>query len=1014
MACVTEYINLTKDWIRERGDNIAVLYQNGKFFEIYGLKDKITGEISGSKIQEISQICDLKIAERNITVDGKHALQSGFQIDMLDKYLKKLQDSGYIIPVYEQVENSEGGGFKRELMNVVSPGTYWSNETEVLSNTTTCVWLYKTSSIGRGRTSMPEKIVMGMSSLDIFTGKSTIFENSIAYQHDPATYDEMERYISINNPSEIIIVHNLTDEIVEDIINFTNIQCNSLTKVNIGLQRVQENAENSLIDMAKKCERQNYQHEIVTHFFPSVNDEIFFENYQTSVIATQAFCFLLDFIQKHNPVLINKISPPVFEKCADTLILANHSLSQLNIIEDGRVRGKLSSVSTFLNNCVTNMGKRQFNYELLNPIKDAVKLNKFYDITEHILTKKSWETYRKQLQVIKDLQKFSRKIVIKKASPRDISVVAHSINSVMSLYEKVAKDQILIRFLDNPTVSQDCLIVHNLIDSNLDIHKAEHISEFTSEGLSSYSVEQLTFIKKGVCHEVDAKIKEYVDSRDKFECIRDYLSSIIQSVEKKSATTTATATQYIKIHETAKNDDCLLGTKRRINLLKTQIATMTNKKIVLQYNSQFDNETEQFELDISCLEYKANGNSDTNQIVTSNQIRQIASTIQTIKSSIVREISIFYNSFINELIELEDNFNNICSFITKMDTLQNRCYIANKYNYCKPQIEEREKSFIDFEGIRHCLIEHIQTRELYVTNDLHIGRGVNGYLIYGTNAVGKTSLIRSIGVALVMAQAGLYVPCSRFLYSPYSYLFTRIIGNDNLFKGQSTFAVEMSELRTILNMADKNSLILGDELCSGTEQGSATSIFCSGLEHLDTLNSSYIFATHFHEITGWSEISSLENLRMMHMTVFFDQQTKKLIYDRKLKDGPGKNMYGLEVCKALRLPESFLARAHEIRMKYYPETANTTSFKKSHFNAQKIKGLCELCNSNIGEDIHHLQHQKYANNDNKYITSGSANFHKNHLANLITVCEECHDKFHETDKQFIRVKTSKGYEVVEK
>ena len=1003
MACVTEYINLTTKWTQERGGNVAVLYQNGKFFEIYALKDKKTGEISGSKIQEISQICDLKIAERNITVDGKHALQSGFQIDMLDKYLKKLQDAGFIIPVYEQVE-SEKGTFKRELMNVVSPGTYWSNETEVLSNVTTCVWLYKTNAIGR----MPEKIVMGMSSLDIYTGKSTIFENSIAYQHDPATYDEMERYISINNPAEIIIVHNLSDEIVEDIIKFTNIQCNSLTKINV-------NMESDLAKTAEKCEKQNYQHEIVKHFFPAVNDEIFFENYQNNVVATQSFCFLLDFIQKHNPVLINKISPPVFEKCADTLILANHSLSQLNIIEDGRVRGKLSSVLTFLNNCVTNMGKRRFNYELLNPIKDVDKLNKLYDITEHILNKKTWETYRKLLQVIKDLQKLTRKIIIKKATPKDIAIIAHSINSIISLYDKVSKDKTLLKFLNTPTILANCHQVHELIDTNFDIHKAEHINEFTAEGLSGYSVEQLSFIKKGVCEAVDSKIKEYVDSRDKFECIRDYLSSLIQAVEKKTAA--SANTQYIKIHETAKSDDCLLGTKRRINILKTQITALANKKIILQYNSSFDSTTEQFELDISGLEYRQNGNSDSNQIVTSSQIRQISSSIQTVKSSIVREIMVFYNSFINELSELEETFNTICEFITKMDTLQNRCYLANKYNYCKPQIEKRDKSFIEFEGIRHCLIEHIQTRELYVTNDLNIGKDVNGYLIYGTNAVGKTSLIRSIGVSLIMAQAGLYVPCTKFLYSPYSYLFTRIIGNDNLFKGQSTFAVEMSELRTILNMADKNSLILGDELCSGTEQGSATSIFCAGLEHLDKLNSSYIFATHFHEITGWSEITDLENLKMMHMTVFFDQQTKKLIYDRKLKEGPGKNMYGLEVCKALRLPDAFLTRAHEIRMKYFPETANTTSFKGSHYNSKKIKGLCELCNINIGEDIHHLQHQKYANNEhkgNKYISHGSLNFHKNHMANLITVCKECHDRFHETDKQFVRVKTSEGYEVVEK
>lgn len=126
---------------------------------------------------------------------------------------------------------------------------------------------------------------------------------------------------------------------------------------------------------------------------------------------------------------------------------------------------------------------------------------------------------------------------------------------------------------------------------------------------------------------------------------------------------------------------------------------------------------------------------------------------------------------------------------------------------------------------------------MYVTNDIRLGKEnsgtsdneeFDGMLLYGTNAVGKTSLIKSIGISIIMAQAGLYVPCESLLFSPYHSIYTRILGNDNIFKGLSTFAVEMTELRTILRMADKNSLILGDELCSGTESDSALSIFTCG------------------------------------------------------------------------------------------------------------------------------------------------------------------------------------------
>ena len=189
----------------------------------------------------------------------------------------------------------------------------------------------------------------------------------------------------------------------------------------------------------------------------------------------------------------------------------------------------------------------------------------------------------------------------------------------------------------------------------------------------------------------------------------------------------------------------------------------------------------------------------------------------------------------------------------------------------------KDKSFFSATKLRHCLIEQIHTSELYVTNDLVLGEDkTDGILLYGTNAVGKTSLIRSVGIAVIMAQAGLYVPCAEFVYKPYKHIFTRIIGNDNLFKGLSTFAVEMSELRTILRIANENSLVLGDELCSGTENISAVSIFVAGIQKLYNLKSSFIFATHFHEITKYDEILSCDTLKLKHMTIFYNKELDKL------------------------------------------------------------------------------------------------------------------------------------------
>jgi DNA mismatch repair protein MutS len=151
-------------------------------------------------------------------------------------------------------------------------------------------------------------------------------------------------------------------------------------------------------------------------------------------------------------------------------------------------------------------------------------------------------------------------------------------------------------------------------------------------------------------------------------------------------------------------------------------------------------------------------------------------------------------------------------------------------------------------------------------------------------------------------------------------------------------------------------------------------------------------------------------MKMMHMEVTYDAEKGLLIYDRKLRAGPGDSMYGLEVCKSLNLPQAFLRRAHDIRMKYKPEQRNVLSLETSHYNAKKIVGNCELCDSaNKATEVHHLQYQKNADKANDYIET----FHKNHLANLINICEECHQKIHKENTQHKIVKTSKGFVLME-
>ena len=1027
MALVSDYLSYTEKWKKEFGEKTLVLMQVGSFYEVYALLTD-SGEMIGSNILEFSTINDMVISKKNTCVGKQQVVMAGFGVPQLEKYTKKLQEQDYTIVVYKQ--DIQGKDIKRNVSEIISPGTYFSQESTELSNNTMCIWLYKSTASKY----FSEQMTVGISNIDIFTGKTSLFQYSIAYNHNPSTYDELERYIAIYKPSECLIVSNINDSLIKDIISFIGLECgkihkislddngiagaNSIAGANAIAGTLNANSNSTGMDkFARNAEKQIYQQEVFKKFYPTLPSDYLLNFFPTHFISTQSFCFLLDFVYQHSPNLVKKLSEPVFENHTDKLILANHSLRQLNINDDSRHKGKLRSVSSFLNNCVTTMGKRRFAYDLQNPITNTTILNESYEITEHLLTKyDQWNTFRGQLSNIKDIEKLTRKIVLHKANPKDFSLLCSDITIIGNLYETTLRDDKLTESLKKSgilnNIKEDCATILQDIKSTFCLEKCAFINDVSVENLSSLDTSLLSFINKGVDKNIDELMRDSLDGREKLEAIRLYFSNLLKNSEKS-----AKITDYIKIHETPKNNATLVGTSIRVKKLLGLLKQLNVSDINSSYISTFSQKEETFSLNIKDIVAVTSGSSKKDLNITNEQIENIAADVQKSKDKLINQIIIFYNRYLEDFLKYEKEMDSIIRYTIFLDILQSKCYIASKYNYCKPTIDKTaSKAFLSFTEIRHPLIEHLQTNEIYVTNDMTLGcvknkkNETNGILLYGTNAVGKTSFIKSLGIAVIMAQAGLYVPCKTFNYFPYSSIFTRILGNDNIFKGLSTFAVEMTELRTILTMSDKNSLVLGDELCSGTESDSALSIFTAGLETLHVKECTFLFATHFHEIVKYEEIKVLTKMKMMHMEVSYDAEKGLLIYDRKLREGPGDSMYGLEVCKSLNLPQTFLRRAHDIRMKYKPEQRNILSLETSHYNSKKIIGNCELCDSaNKATEVHHLQYQKNAKKENDYIET----FHKNHLANLINICEECHQKIHKTNTQHKIVKTSKGFVLME-
>ena len=1060
MTLLDEYFENTKKFMASHGPKTIVLIQVGSFFEVYGILYP-DGSYKGALLKEFARINDMVIASKNTCVGQYDVYMAGFGVSHLDKYVKKLLNHGYTVPVY--IQDIQGKNTTRSLMHIYSPGTYFNsndsyddfdenNYDKGLSNNTICLWVHKTKSFLNKNS---EVLYIGLSIIDILTGKLINYEYNVEYIDSPTIYDELEKYFSIYNPSEAIIITNNTSDYdgkyIDVLINYTNIYANKIHKVYLKKEDGLLNTE--FIKKAYSVEKQTIQESIIdrTYGIGSYLEKNEFRDYN---FANQSLCFLLDFVYKHNPSLIKDIDYPVFENHSNKLILANHSLKQLNIISDGRNNSKLSCVANLLNNCVTNGGKRKFNYELLHPICDVEILNKSYANIEDLLKTKFYETIRNELQNLRDIEKISRKLIIKCINPKDFFLLYTNLSNIKNLFIKISTKKenkpffTFIKSYIDFDIFKICNTLNEFIEEKFNLEEASNI---VMEKIHNYELSKLNFINKKVNKDLNKSFKNSVDSKQQFIAISHFLSGLVGEFEKpknkkhkpkslsknikkpvisqnneesnvENEEENEEYSNYVKIHETSKSDPMLLITKRRSVILKEildKIIKENGKDYIINYNSSYSGTEEQLTIDLTSIEFKPHGSNQANMSIESNFFNNIAHNIHNSRELLINAITSNYNKIIEDFsnFDLKNNYlSTISRFISLIDVSQSKAYNASKYNYTKPTIFDNNygqlktpKSYVRFKQMRHALIEHINNKELYVTNDLSIGEEYNGMLLYGTNAVGKTSFIKSIGIAIIMAQAGMYVPCSEFIYYPYNYLFTRILGNDNIFKGLSTFAVEMSELRTILKNATSNSIILGDELCSGTESSSALSIFTASLQKLHSLESTFLFATHFHEILEYDEIKELDKLKTYHMSVIFDREKNTLIYDRKLKNGHGESMYGLEVCKSLDLPYDFIENAYNIRNKYVKNQQKLLETKKSRYNSKKIRDLCEICKMNDSSEVHHLQFQKNANN--KGIINNE--FNKNHKANLINICEDCHLKIHQLNSEYRITKTSIGYELME-
>jgi len=233
--------------------------------------------------------------------------------------------------------------------------------------------------------------------------------------------------------------------------------------------------------------------------------------------------------------------------------------------------------------------------------------------------------------------------------------------------------------------------------------------------------------------------------------------------------------------------------------------------------------------------------------------------------------------------------------------------VAERERYVRPDITS--DFTLALEGSRHPVVERMMAREAFIPNDVTLDEAGRVILLTGPNMAGKSTLLRQVGLCVVLAQIGSFVPCRRARIGVVDRLFTRVGASDNLVRGQSTFMVEMSETSAILHGASARSLVLLDEIGRGTSTYDGVAIAWAVTECLhNTIGCKTIFATHYHELTQLTE--ELEHVRNFNVAV--REVGEEIVFLHRLEPGGADRSYGIHVGRLAGLPDPVVTRAWQV------------------------------------------------------------------------------------------------------
>ena len=988
MSITVRYLHEYNKYKKQYGTQTLILMQVGSFYEMYST------DTDGPNLRDIADLLNTVCTKKDknvkeVSISNPYLV--GFPMVATDKFVSLLVKNGYTLVMIDQTTPPPEP--KREVTNIYSPSTYVGTTITVDNNYAVCIY-FEYEKQTNNKTSTQNLLCVGLSAIDITTGKVLLDETIPTIYDAELALDNTQRFISLTQPKEIFFVLNGTGKY--DAHNL--IQLLQLDERIVKIKRYDD-----------KYSKIKFQSEFLSQIYESKLNMSIIENLDLEKITYARICFimLIDFVQNYSQKLINGLSIPDINIDSQHMILGNNATYQLSILENDAynyLQGtKYKCLYDVVNNANTGMGKRFIKNILTNPYINDKKINDNLDLTSYLIDNNLYEKYESLLRNIIDIEKYKRKMNMQLLHPYEFADFYESFKLIIDIINNTKKDKIQIKFKQSDKLNEFIKSCDNIFD----------IDELKKNILSDI---KKNLFKIGTYDEIDRLVEEYDCEHKMITQIKSQFDNILNDTQKKKIVKEKSKNKKNKKEQIYEDDDSSTSYTKISNTPSEGYFIMLSKQRYDNLKKYYDKTDDDIcvgkdKLKFKDLKMKDLKNSVKIFIENSDQTRDI----NEIEDKLLKLV---YNNYIIKLKELYTSYNdlfvNVCDFIIKLDYVTSNAITARKYNYIRPELKSNETNFIRCTQIRHPIVERLIDYE-YVPHNITLDDKLNGMLIYGLNSSGKSVMMKAVGLCLIMAQCGMFVPCTSFEFTIYKSIYTRITGNDNIFRGQSSFTLEMTELNSIIKRADRQSLIIGDEICRGTENISGNAIVASTIIHLAKIKSTFIFATHLHELVQLKGIRDLENVKAYHLSVDYDAKQDLLIYDRTLKEGSGDKIYGILVAKYIIDNKDFIEQTIEIKNELTQNFSSLISGKKSRYNSEIFVHKCELCGKKEEDGVklletHHINFQSKCKDG---FAIDKPHVGMNSKANLIVICETCHDSIHREEiKVEKKVVTSRGKKIL--